>query len=323
MGAVQRRFGLAAGAAGLVAALTLGVHAQDGFQIHMVVLDKEGVPVLDIPPSDVRIEEEAGPGTVLSVSRVGWPLKLTVLVDNGPGTADALVHLRNGLNSLLDGIPRQIPVSLIATAPNPRWLIRESTDPIQLKRAVGRLVPDEGLGRFSDALGEYAARLDREFQQVEEGLPPYLPVLVSVATINADGSEVLRERNEKMLLSLRKHRVWTNMIMVTPSRGLNVEGDVSNIGANEGQNAEIAHLVQQVTGGSYVPITGSGTSALASNILPSLAQVIAFRYLKQMTQHRVLFDRAPGAAGPMKNFSLTLVNHPGARVIASVDANFP
>ena len=214
-------------------------------------------------------------------------------------------------------------MSLIATAPNPRWLIRESTDPVQLKAAVGRLVPDEGLARFSDALEEYAVRLDREFQNVEEGLPPYLPVLVSIATNAADGSEVLRERNEKMLLSLRKHRVWANMIMVTPNRSLNEPGDVTNIGVDEGQNAQIAALVRDVTRGNYVPVTGSGTSALASTILPSLAQVIAFRYLKQMTQHRVLFDRAPGASGPMQNFSLTLANHPGAHVVASIDGNFP
>ena len=323
MGTVERRFGLASGVAGIAVALTLGIHAQDGFEIHMFVQDREGVPVLDIPPSDVRIEEEAGPGTVVSVTRFGWPLKLTVLVDNGPGTADALVHLRNGLNSLFEGIPRQIPVSLIATAPNPRWLIRESTDPVQLKGAVGRLVPDDGLGRFSDALGEYASRLDREFREVEEGLPPYLPVLVSIATINADGSEVLRERNEKMLLSLRKHRVWANMIMVTPGRSLNEPGSVSNLGVDEGQNAEIAHLVQQVTRGSYVPVTAAGTSALASSILPSLAEVIAFRYLKQMTQHRIVFDRAAGASGPMKNFELTLANHPDTRIIVSTDGNLP
>ena len=131
-----------------------------------------------------------GPQPVLSVSRYGWPLKLTVLVDNGPGTADSLVHLRNGLNRLIDGIPRDMPVSLIATAPNPRWLIRESKDLVQIRNAIGRLTPDDHLARFSDALGEFAGRLDQEFRRVEEGLPPYLPVLVSIATTHADGSEV-------------------------------------------------------------------------------------------------------------------------------------
>jgi hypothetical protein len=314
---------MAAAVTGIVVALAFGVHAQNQSEVYLLVLDKQNVPVLDIKASDINIQEEAGPGTVLSVSRYGWPLKLTVLVDNGPGTADALVHLRNGLNRLFDGIPRDIPVTLITTAPNPRYLIRDSKDLIQLKNAIGRLTPDEQLGRFSDALGEFARRLDTEFRRVEEGLPPYLPVLVSIATTHADGSEVLRERNERMLLSLRKHRVWTTMVMVTPGRRVNDPGNVSNVDVDEGQNAEIAHLVQKVTGGGYIPISSGATTALASNTMPAIAREIALRYLKQMTQQRIVFERPAGVSGPMKNFQLTLANHPGATIVVSTDGNLP
>jgi hypothetical protein len=313
---------LATAIVGTLIVLALGVHAQEQSAIYLLALDDQSLPILDIRPDEIGIKEEAGRGSVVSVSRYGWPLKLTVLVDNGPGTADALVHLRNGLNRLVDGIPRDVPVSLIATAPNPRWLIRESKDVVEIRKAVGRLTPDNQLGRFSDALGEFARRLDTEFRRVE-GLPPYLPVLVSIATTNADGSEVLRERNERMLLSLRKHRVWTHMIMVTPARTLNEPGDVSNIGADEGQNAEIGFLVQKVTGGTYTAISSGGTTALASNTMPAIARQISLRYLKQMTQHRVVFERPTGASGPMKNFELSLTNHPGARAIVSTDGNLP
>ena len=319
----QRRLAMPAVVIGILVALAFGIYAQARSEVYLLVLDKEGVPVLDIKPTDIRIEEEAGPGTVVSVDRFGWPLKLTVLVDNGPATADALVHLRNGLNRLFEGIPRNIPVSLIATAPNPRWLIRDSKDLVQIRNAVGRLTPDQELARFSDALGEFAGRLDREFSRVEQGLPPYLPVLVLIATTHADGSEVLRERNEKMLVSLRKHRVWANMVMVFPGRRTNEPGEISNIDVDEGQNDEIAHLVQQATGGRYIPISGGGTTALASNILPGLARDIALRYLKQMTQYRIVFSRAPGASGPMRNFELTLANHADARIVVSTDGNLP
>jgi hypothetical protein len=97
-------------------------------------------------------------------------------------------------------------------------------DPVQIRNAIGRLTPDDGLARFSDALGEFARRLDSEFRQTEEGLPPYLPVLVSIATTDADGSEVRREQNRRMLLSRERHRVWTHMIMVQPARGVNEPG---------------------------------------------------------------------------------------------------
>ena len=322
MRGVQRRTGMAAAVTAIAVALASGIYAQARSEIYLLVLDKQNVPVLDIKASDIAIKEDAGPGRIVSVTRFGWPLKLTVLVDNGPGTADALVHLRNGLNRLFEGIPRDIPVSLIATAPNPRWLIQESKDLAQLKNAVGRLTPDNELGRFSDALGEYARRLDQEFRRVE-GLPPYLPVLVSIATTHADGSEVLRERNERMLQSLRKHRVWTHMVMVTPSRALNEPGEVSNIVRDEGQNVEIAHLVQRMTSGSYSPVSSGSTTALASRILPNLAGEIARRYLMQMTQHRIEFDRVAGASGPMRNFEFTLTNHPDTRLIMSTDGNLP
>lgn len=320
MRGVQRRLGLAVAMTGIGLALTV-IYAQDQFAVYLLVIGGDGVPVLDIESSDIRIEEDAGPATVSSVSRFGWPLKLTVLVDNGPGTADSLVHLRNGLTRLVEGIPRDIPVSLIATAPNPRWLIRESKDLVQIKNAIGRLTPDGHLARFSDALGEFAGRLDEEFRRVEDTLPPYLPVLVSIATTHADGSDVRRERNEKMLVSLQKHVVWAHMIMVTPGRRLNEPDQVSNLEVDEGQNDVVAHLVQQVTRGTYIPVSSGGTTALASTILLGLAQQIALRYLKQMTQHRIMFDRAPGASGPMKNFQVTLANHPGARVAISLDGN--
>jgi hypothetical protein len=72
-----------------------------------------------------------------------------------------------------------------------------------------------------------------------------------------------------------------------------------------------------------VPITGSGTSGLSSTILPGLAQEIALRYIKQMTQHRIVFERPAGAIGPMKNFSLSLLNHRGANIVVSTDGAMP
>ena len=251
-------------------------------------------------------------------------MRLTVLVDNGPGTSDSLLHLRNGLTRLFDGIPPDIPVSLIATAPQPRWLIRESTDRVQVANAIGRLTPDDALGMFSDALGEYAERLDVEFRRIgPEEMQPYLPVLVSLTATHADGSSVIRANVQRMLERMKRYKVWAHMLTVTPSRRGNTPGTVDNIGVDEGQSAEIARLVKEVTGGTYTRLTGSGTSALPSKLMPELAQAIALRYLKQMFQHRVEFQRPEGVTGPMKNFSLGLRNHPGATVIVSTDGSMP
>jgi hypothetical protein len=134
---------------------------------------------------------------------------------------------------------------------------------------------------------------------------------------------VHRDANLKMIRSLLKHRVWTNMLMVSPNRSLTQPGGLPVVEFDEGQNAEIAKAVQEVTRGRYVPITGSGTSALSSTILPELAQQISLRYIRQMTQHLIVMERPAGATGPMKNFVLTLLNHPGAKIVVSTDGNMP
>ena len=298
--------------------------AQEQFAIYLFAVDQKGIPILELTSADLAIKEDVGMSSVVSVRRSGWPLKVTVLLDNGPRTGDALVHYRTGLKKFFAGLPPDVPVTLIATAPNPRWLIRETKDKVQIEEGVNLITPDEGLGRFSDALIEYARRLDDEFREVStEQLPPYLPVLVSIATTHQDGSDVRRDLNLKMITSLRRHHVWTHMIMVSPNRSPTTPGGLPVVEYDEGQNAEIAKTVQEVTGGRYVPITGSGTSALSSTILPELAQNITRRYIRQMMQHRIVMERPRGATGPMKNFALTLLNHPGAKLVVSTSPSMP
>jgi hypothetical protein len=150
----------------ILVATVAALRGQEQTAIFVFAVDRSGVPLLEIAPADLAIQEDAGRASIVSVRRFGWPLKVTVLVDNGPHTKESLVHFRTGLKRFFAGLPPNVPVSLIATAPNPRWLIREATDPVQIERAVNLITPDEGLARFSDALIEYAGRLDEEFSRV-------------------------------------------------------------------------------------------------------------------------------------------------------------
>ena len=136
---------------GLVAA-SAALHGQEQATVYLSVIDPKGAPMLGVEASDIEISEEAGRSTIQSVRRFSWPLKVTVLVDNGPSTGDALVHYRTGLQKFFAGLPPDVPVSLIALAPNPRWLIRETTDKLQIAKGIGRMTSDEGLARCSDAL---------------------------------------------------------------------------------------------------------------------------------------------------------------------------
>src|SRR5688572_14500267 len=105
---------------GLVA-VSAAIRAQEPSEIYLLAVDAKGEPLLDLKASDIAIKEDFGASRIVSVRRFGWPLKVVVLLDNGPRTADALVHYRTGLRKFFAGLPPDVPVSLLATAPNPRW----------------------------------------------------------------------------------------------------------------------------------------------------------------------------------------------------------
>jgi hypothetical protein len=313
----------------VVAAAAVILRAQQSFEFYLFAIDKQGVPVLDVKDTEILMKEGGKEGHVLGVRRYGWPLKVTILLDNGVKTNSMLLHVRNGLRKFVDGIPPEVPVTLITTAPSPRFLVRESKDPVQLHKAVSLVVAEseeEGsYGRFSDSLIEYAHRLDDEFRRVSaEQKPPYLPVLIVISTTMQDGSFVRREDNERMILSLRKHRVWTNFVMITPNKPPSFGADLNPDDLiDNAQIAELAKIVQEATGGRYFPVGGAGASALSTLLMPNLAQDVVLRYLKQMTQHRVIAERADGATGPIRNLFVT-VNRPGVQVVGlSLDGSMP
>ena len=88
-GLVRRRW-LLVRAATLVAGLVTmcaAMYGQEASAIYLLAVDGKGKPVLDVQASDIAIKENLGPSTVVSVERFGWPLRVTVLVDNGPRTS--------------------------------------------------------------------------------------------------------------------------------------------------------------------------------------------------------------------------------------------
>jgi hypothetical protein len=316
---------------GLAAATTI-VYAQRPFEFFLFAVDKQGVPVVDLKETDLSMKEDAGQGTVTSVRRFGWTLKVTVLLDNGPKasgteTGNMLQHARNGLKKFVEGVPRAVPISLLTTAPTPRFLARDETDPAKLEKAIGLIVQepaDGSYGRFSDSLVEYAFRLEDDFRKYGEGLPPYLPVLVVISTTTQDGSLVRKEDNIRMITTLRKYRVWTNLIMVTPSKPAQVDdlASIPTVEVDEVQIGEIATVLKDNTDGRYFPVSGSGTTSLNTKLLPDLARDISARYIKQMFQHKVVVERAAGATGPIKNLAVG-VNREGVQYVLSLDPNQP
>lgn len=317
-------FGVLAGAAIL--------HAQRRIELYLLAFDNEGYPVVDLKATELQFKEGETAGNVVSIERYRWPVKVTILVDNGTGgvsgtggagrpTSDASVYdninqYRNGLKKFVEALPSDVAVSILTTAPAPRHLVKNSTDPVQIRKAVDLVAPDhESVGRFTDSLTEYSERLNVEFKGLtKEQRPPYLPVLVSIGSTGLDGSRVEIERVSKMIDSLRNFGVWTNFMMVSPS-------SMSANPENEGGTVLIAKAVQDATRGSYTPIASSATTRLTT-LLPELARKIAIRHVKQTLQYRVVLERPETATGPLGNTQMS-VSRAGVNYVMSLDGSYP
>jgi hypothetical protein len=332
----RSRRGIACAAAiVIVGAAAAVLCAQQRFDIFILAYDSKGFAVTDLKADELHFREDDKPGTVVRLDRFRWPVKVTVLVDNGRGgaagvgtgtnagdggTSDCsstnIVHYRNGLKKLFETLPGDIEVTLIATAPNPRYLVRPTTDQVQIQKGVSLLVPDtEFIGRFVDSLSEYTQRLDLEFKQLtREERPPYVPVLVVIASSSLDGSQFELTRASRMMESLRNYGVATNFIMVSPCSRAAVNLD-------EGTPVLIAKKAQEITRGRYDAIAHAGTSRLAS-LLPEIGQQITARHLKQTLQYRVTLERPAGATGNFGNTGMSL-SREGVQYVMSLDGTYP
>src|SRR4051812_19463168 len=106
----------------LLAAMgSLGVLAQQQRrQVFVSVVDSRGVPVLNLGPDAFKIFENQVASKTLTVEPIDWPMKITVLVDNGIGMAPYIANLRSGLRSFFNEIPDEVELSLLTLAPQPR-----------------------------------------------------------------------------------------------------------------------------------------------------------------------------------------------------------
>src|SRR5260221_14121648 len=97
---------LALAVAGLLG--TRGLHAQRQRQVFVSVIDSRGVPVLGLGADAFKVFENQVQGRTLKVEAIEWPMKITVLVDNGLGSQNYIANLRTGLRYFFNEIPDDI-----------------------------------------------------------------------------------------------------------------------------------------------------------------------------------------------------------------------
>src|SRR5688572_1912890 len=169
MGLVTTTIALAAGmwlnAQSLAEASGEGGQAPQVFQFFVSAIDAASVPVSDLRPEDVVMTENGVLQEVVRVERVPVPVKITIAVDNGLLSGNLLVHYRSGLKALVEALPSDIEVTIIATSPQPRTVVKPTTDRVQILRGINAFAPEQARPRFTDALVEFSERLQAEAKQ--------------------------------------------------------------------------------------------------------------------------------------------------------------
>ena len=293
-------------------------HAQQGqlqpnqIMVFVSAVDASGNPVTDLKPEEIAMTENGAPGKVVSLERHTLPIKLTLTVDNGKDSTSALAAYRTGLTGLVEALPADVEVTFITTAPQPSMAVRPTTDRAQITRGISRFgVEASDAARFSEALVEYAERLDRDFRDKKL---TYAPTMVMVSTSEPENSSLQIDTIEKALKTLltRGARVSVAMTTTKPTDGEAVDG------LKNGRQAMIASPIVKASRGKYETLVQyNGLTTL----LPQWGKEIALSHARQTNQFRVVIERPGGATGPLNNVDMRLTR-PGLVGAVSGDGRF-
>jgi len=282
-------------------------NAQTTRQIFVSVRDDRGTPAVGLQPNQFVVVEDEMVRTTVKVEAIDWPTRLTVMVDNATKAPDYLLSLRNGLRGLFSRIPQGLDASLLSLAPQPRWVVRPTTDAKQLAGGIDLISPAGGVAKFFDGLAEAA---DRAAKDKASSFPVFL---VIVTTIGGNRDVPLTFQLQKLQQQLVARAATVHFVVVTQS-------GVSATGVTGGLQTNLGLGVTQLTGGRFENI--NSPSRLEA-LLPEIGDQIASSAAIQRQQYRITYE-APSDA-PYPKQVLVNVQSVGARftIATSLDGHLP
>lgn len=265
---------------------TSGLLAQRQLALLATVTDPNGADVSTIDATEVRITENGVAAIVLKVEPVDRVPKVQLLIDNGVGMpSESIGDLRTGVRGLLEALPPGIEVTVVTTAPQPRFLERATTDRQKLLDAVNRLAPDTGAGRFVESLFEATQRIERDKQQDASY------TIVTVGTSSGDTN--VRERDiQQTMERLQKYRPVVHVAILTQV------GRSASAGVIQG---EVGQAAAQQTGGRFENLAVPNRLA---TLLPEIGAQMSKTLGAGSRQFRFTFERPGGASGDLGQLSM-------------------
>jgi hypothetical protein len=270
---------------GVLGLTTLGIHAQQQLQLFARIVDGKGMPVASLEPGDVTFKENDVELKVVKIDPINWPIKVQLLVDNGIGLGnDNLANIRTGLRGLIEALPEGTEITFVTTAPQPRIVLRPTTDRMAQLKGLDLLTPDSGAGRFVESLNE-------AMQRVERDKTDFFPVIISAGTTSGDMTSNLESTYKQLIGRLQKRPATIHVVMFSKSTG--------QAATNAGVQQEVGIQLTQAVHGRYEAIA---VGSRLATLLPELGAQVAKSHENQSHQFRITVAR--GSSGNIGNLSL-------------------
>jgi len=278
-----------AAAFGLALATTAVVaQAPKQLQIFAGVLDGTGAPAQSLDVGDVQVMEDGVAATVTRVVRLDWPVKVQLLLDNGVGLGEGSMQpLKAGVQALLAELPENVEVTIVGTAPQPRFLTRATNDRVAMQQGIELLASDRGAGRFVESLFEATQRIERDASD-------FFPIIISVATTSGDRD--MKEKDvERIMARLAARPTTVHVVLYTGGpQGVSQAGHVQGAAYAGSNQSRVGLSVAEYTGGTYESINNA--TRLAS-LLPGIGKNVAAAVERHRRQFRITVDRPARATG--------------------------
>jgi hypothetical protein len=237
------------------------------------IADGAGSTPSKLDPPDVQVTEGGAELKVTKVEPVtGWPTKVQVLMDNGVGLGgENLNHMRNGLRGLIEALPPGVELTVVTTSPQPRMLVRATTDKAAMLKGIDLLAPDTGAGRFVESLNE-------ALQRTEKDKTDHFPMIVTIGSTVGDRN--FRDSDIKQIQERLIRKPTTVHVSI-----LTVSGQTASQGAVQGN---LGQGVAQMTGGRFENLA---IASRLATLMPEFGAMIAVSHKKQSNQFRLTVER--------------------------------
>jgi hypothetical protein len=273
-------------------------------------VDGDGKPVTDLRAEDVNILVDGSLCKTTKYEEINWPVKLTLMVDNGPVHSDALRQLREALRLFIAELPTDMEVSVISIDPAPRWIYRPANDRVKLLSSLDLLIPDQGAPKFIDALSEAADRINKDKTDKNKEKGNYFPVFMMVGSAGLEGSNPRDYQVTKLFKQVNDNSVTVHIVMQQSSQR---SADIAS-GTNQ---IEVGLRLTQMTGGRYESIN---SETRLSTLLPEYGKQIAKSHQRQSHQYRITCQ--PTGGGTPKQIAAN-TNRSGLSAALTLDGRIP